>query len=86
MTAVIAEAAPIHPMAVTEFDFISCDQCTRRSAFFDDGDAGTHAAHDAGWHVMNLDECGCSNMCRDCAEEWCGAVDDSPRLFGMRVI
>ncbi|MEU5431381.1 hypothetical protein AB0H73_38060 [Streptomyces olivoreticuli] len=85
MTAVITELTEIH-MAVTEFDFISCDDCGKRSPFLDDGDEGTHDASDAGWHVLNLDECGCPNRCRDCADDWCGHPDTTPRLLGMRVI
>jgi hypothetical protein len=84
VTVAIAEQTEI-PLAVTEFDFIACDECAKRSPFFDDGDDGTHDAHDAGWHVFT-DECGCPNLCGGCAEDRCGAVDTSPRLFGMRVI
>ncbi|WP_431983810.1 hypothetical protein [Streptomyces qinglanensis] len=85
MTIAIAERTELH-LEVTEYDRIECDRCGRISPFLDDGDAGTHDAHDAGWHVLFLDECGCPNLCGDCAEEQCGVVDDSPRLFGMRVV
>ncbi|MEU6331615.1 hypothetical protein ABZ851_30690 [Streptomyces sp. NPDC047049] len=85
-TALITEMPELH-LEVTEFDRIECDACGKASPFLDDGDNGTHEAHDTGdWHVLNLDECGCPNLCTNCAEEQCGAVDDSPRLFGMRVV
>ncbi|MER8119209.1 hypothetical protein [Streptomyces sp. NPDC094031] len=72
---------------VLDFDRIECGQCGKLSAFLDDADEGTDAAHDAGWHVYNLDDCGCCHqMCPDCADEWCGVRDTSPRLLGMRVV
>ncbi|MGW7463721.1 hypothetical protein ACWGJT_03210 [Streptomyces xantholiticus] len=74
------------PMAVTEFDRIECAECGKASPFLDDGDEGTHDVHDAGWHVLDLDDCGCPNLCGDCAADVCGTADDSPRLFGMRVV
>ncbi|MEO3976686.1 hypothetical protein [Streptomyces sp. CAU 1734] len=89
MTTMLAEAPAAtltRPMEVVEFDRIACDQCNRKSAFLDDEDEGTEAAHDAGWHVYNRDDCGCPILCRDCTEDSCGVRDDSPRLFGMRVI
>lgn len=88
MTAMLAEAllAPVPPLEVVEFDRIICGACAGMSAFLDDEDEGTEAAHDAGWHVYNRDDCGCPILCADCAEDWCGVCDDSPRLFGMRVV
>ncbi|MFB6885825.1 hypothetical protein ACFCY8_33900 [Streptomyces noursei] len=85
MTIALPEITELH-LEVTEFDRIECAECGKSSPFLDDGDDGTHDAHDAGWHVLNLDECGCSNLCGPCAEDLCGRVDDSPRLFGMRVV
>ncbi|WP_217226064.1 hypothetical protein [Streptomyces anulatus] len=87
MIAVLAEApaTPTRPMAVLEFDRITCGQCERMSAFLDDEDEGSEAAHDAGWHVYNQDDCDCPTLCANCAEDWCGARDNSPGLFGMRV-
>lgn len=74
------------PVQVIEFDRIECGQCDRLSPFLDDEDQGWQDAFDAGWHVYNRDECQCPLLCPDCAEEWCGASDNSPRLIGMRVI
>ncbi|MFI1189181.1 hypothetical protein [Streptomyces californicus] len=90
MTVLIAETiapllAPVHPLDVTEYERITCDQCPRQSPFFDDGD-GDHDAQDAGWHVLDRDECGCDVLCPDCADEWCGVRDTGPRLLGMRVV
>ncbi|WP_019061373.1 hypothetical protein [Streptomyces prunicolor] len=82
MTITLPEITELH-LEVTEFDRIECAECGKASPFLDDGDDGTH---DAGWHVLNLDECGCSNLCGPCSEDLCGRVDDSPRLFGMRVV
>lgn len=77
-------------LSVTEYDRIECASCEKKSAFLDDGDEGTQDAAGAGWHVEGIDafgdECGCPNLCRDCADEECGATDSTPRLFGMRVI
>ncbi|MEO3976737.1 hypothetical protein [Streptomyces sp. CAU 1734] len=74
-------------LTVIEFDRIECGQCNRPGPFLDDADEGTEAAHDAGWHVYNLDDCGCPHqMCPECADEWCGVRDTTPRLFGMRVV
>ncbi|MFD3422097.1 hypothetical protein [Streptomyces decoyicus] len=87
MTSTFITEIPELELEVTEFDRIECDDCGKRSPFLDDGDNGTHEAHSTGdWHVLYLDECGCPNLCADCAEERCGVVDDSPRLFGMRVV
>ncbi|MER0477041.1 hypothetical protein ABR737_01480 [Streptomyces sp. Edi2] len=77
--------APVHSLDVTEYERITCDQCDKPSPYFDDGD-GDHDAQDAGWHVLDRDECGCPVQCRDCADEWCGYRDTSPRLVGMRVV
>ncbi|MFH0246406.1 hypothetical protein ACGRHY_29195 [Streptomyces sp. HK10] len=85
MTIALAEMTGL-PVEVMEFDRIECAECKKVSPFLDDGDDGTHDAHDAGWHVLNVDECGCPNLCGDCAEELCGVTDDSPRLFGMRIV
>ncbi|GAA3709264.1 hypothetical protein ACF1BP_23525 [Streptomyces sp. NPDC014735] len=75
-------------LEVIDFDRIECGQCGKLSPFLDDADEGTDAAHDAGWHVGDdLDDCGCPHqMCPDCADEWCGVRDTTPRLFGMRVV
>ncbi|MEV1040504.1 hypothetical protein AB0J01_28220 [Streptomyces sp. NPDC050204] len=82
MTVAIAEPVALH-LDVTEFDRITCDECDKASPFLDDGDDGTHDAHDAGWHVLNNDECGCPNLCRDCAEDLCGAAAHTPRGFAF---
>ncbi|MFI7089501.1 hypothetical protein ACIBUR_38685 [Streptomyces anulatus] len=73
-------------LEVTEYDRIECDRCGKASPFLDDGDDDTHDAHDAGWHVLDLEDCGCPNLCGPCADEWCGIRDDSPRLLGMRAV
>ncbi|MFD4526593.1 hypothetical protein ACFWP7_22210 [Streptomyces sp. NPDC058470] len=74
-------------LEVTDFERIECGQCGQLSPYFDDDDEGTDDAHDAGWHVLNLDDCGCPHlMCPDCADEWCGVRDTTPRLLGMRVV
>ncbi|GGX46558.1 hypothetical protein [Streptomyces noursei] len=86
MTTALAEMTELH-LEVTEFDRIECAECGKISPFLDDGDDGTNDAHQSGdWHVLNLDECGCSNLCTPCAEDQCGRTVDTPRLFGMRVI
>ncbi|GLF99922.1 hypothetical protein [Streptomyces yaizuensis] len=91
MTVLIAEiSAPLlasaPPLDVMEYERIVCGQCDRQSRFFDDGHDGHDEAQGAGWHVLDRDECGCSILCRDCADEWCGYRDTSPRLFGMRIV
>ncbi|MEV7157239.1 hypothetical protein AB0N77_21865 [Streptomyces misionensis] len=86
MTATLTNRPATQPVVVLEFERIACGQCDRMSPFLDDEDEGTEAAHDAGWHVYNRDDCGCPILCADCADIWCGVRDDSPRLFGMRVI
>lgn len=90
MTTMLTEAlasdlANTRSLEVVEFDRITCE-CGKLSAFLDDEDEGTEAAHDAGWHVYNRDDCGCPVLCGDCADDLCGVRDDSPRLFGMRVV
>ncbi|MFI8932400.1 hypothetical protein ACIG3E_32650 [Streptomyces sp. NPDC053474] len=85
MTATLVETAAL-PTEVTEYERITCEGCSKTSPFLDDGDDGTHEAQDAGWHVLYNSQCGCPNLCKDCAEERCGRADDSPRLFGMRVV
>ncbi|WP_329020370.1 hypothetical protein [Streptomyces sp. NBC_01601] len=90
MTATMTEltsAAPVLALQVIDFDRIVCGQCDKLSPFLDDADEGTDAAHDAGWHVLDLDDCGCPHqMCPDCADDWCGVRDTTPRLHGMRVV
>jgi hypothetical protein len=91
LTVLIAETTapllvPVHPLDVTEYERITCDQCDKQSPYLDDDDEGSHAANDAGWHVLNRDECGCPILCPDCADDQCGYQDPSPRLFGMRVV
>ncbi|OEV13811.1 hypothetical protein [Streptomyces nanshensis] len=83
MTALISEA-PLG-VAVVDCERVEC-LCGRISPFLDDEDEGHQEAHDAGWHVLGREECECPILCGDCAEEWCGVRDDSPRLLGMRVI
>ncbi|WP_327359755.1 hypothetical protein [Streptomyces sp. NBC_01304] len=86
-TALTASALVVEPLEVTEFDRIECGACGRLSPYLDDADEGTEAAHDAGWHVENLDDCGCfQQLCPDCAHDLCGVVDTTPRLVGMRVV
>ncbi|MFD7559912.1 hypothetical protein ACFV9E_36040 [Streptomyces sp. NPDC059835] len=90
MTVLIAEPTtpsltPDLPMEVTEDERITCDQCDAMSPYFYDGD-GEHDAYDAGWHTLYRDDCDCPVMCRDCAQEWCGQSDSTPRLYGMRVV
>ncbi|MCX4784138.1 MULTISPECIES: hypothetical protein [unclassified Streptomyces] len=91
MTATLTEtpltATVVEPLEVIEYDRIECGDCGKLSPFLDDADEGTEDAHDAGWHVYNLDDCGCPHhLCGDCAQDLCGEVDTTPRLFGMRVI
>jgi hypothetical protein len=78
---------PVAPVATpaTDIDLIACTQCDLVSPFADDADEGMWAAHDAGWHVYDRDECGCPVLCPDCSESWCGIADYTPRLVGMRV-
>jgi hypothetical protein len=93
MVAVLTEAPPAQ-IAVApqleEYDRIQCarEDCRADSGFPDDADEGAWAAYDQGWHIsdFNRDTCGCPHLCADCAHDWCGVMDDSPRLIGMRVV
>ncbi|MFF9785635.1 hypothetical protein [Streptomyces nigrescens] len=87
MTEVLLATSAVGLVEVIAYDRIECGTCGKLSPFLDDADEGTDAAHDAGWHVYNLDDCGCPHqMCPACTEEQCGQADTTPRLFGMRPV
>lgn len=89
MVAVVTEAPPVWTApAAEECEPIQCERCGENSGYPDDADEGAWAAHDHGWHIatFNRDTCQCPHLCGDCAHDWCGTADDSPRLIGMRAV
>ncbi|WP_372412531.1 hypothetical protein [Streptomyces luteireticuli] len=85
MTALLTAPFESGLPSALDVEFITCGDCGEPSPYVYDEDED--AAFNKGWHVFNLDDCGCPHArCPDCKDLWCGTPDDTPRLLGMRVI